>query len=140
MLTFPPAVTTCSTPAATKRQTIAHVTVCLGCCCGRVDKGQPAVPVDWLKAEWKARRLLKKVQLTISGCMGPCDVPNIVSVASQGVTVWLCHFTHQAHYDALLEWATNTAAADRLLPLPEIFSPLAFDRFTPSFAPGLTAP
>jgi hypothetical protein len=56
----------------TKRLVIGHVTVCQGCCCGNTANGRPPVPVDWLKKEWRARGLLKRVQLTISGCLGPC--------------------------------------------------------------------
>ena len=40
----------------TKRKSLMQVLVCIGCCCGRVDRGKPEVPVDWLKAEWKAAR------------------------------------------------------------------------------------
>ena len=66
-------------PLATKRLVIGHLTVCQGCCCGNTENGRPPVPVDWLKKEWRARGLLKRVQLTISGCLGPCDLPNVVT-------------------------------------------------------------
>jgi hypothetical protein len=59
-------------PLATKRLVIGHLTICQGCCCGNTENGRPPVPVDWLKKEWRARGLLKRVQLTISGCLGPC--------------------------------------------------------------------
>jgi hypothetical protein len=52
---------------ATKRIVIGQVSVCVGCCCGNTANGKPPVPVDWLKKEWRARGLLKRVQLTISG-------------------------------------------------------------------------
>jgi len=66
----------------TKRLVIGQVLVCQGCCCGAVERGRPEVPAEWLKAEWRRRGLLKRLQLTISGCLGPCDVPNVVVVAS----------------------------------------------------------
>lgn len=47
------------------------------------------VAVEWLKNEWRKRGLLKRVQLTISGCVGPCDVPNVVVVTSSSGTEWL---------------------------------------------------
>jgi len=56
-------------PLATKRLVIGHLTVCQGCCWGNTENGRPPVPVDWLKKEWRARGLLKRVQLTISGCL-----------------------------------------------------------------------
>jgi hypothetical protein len=58
----------------TKRQVIGHVVMCSGCCCGKTERGKPEVPVEWLKAQWKARGLLKNIQLSISGCLGPCDL------------------------------------------------------------------
>jgi hypothetical protein len=66
----------------TKRRVIAQVTICSGCCYGNTERGLPAVPVDWLKSEWRKQGLLKRVQLTISGCVGPCDVPNVVVITS----------------------------------------------------------
>lgn len=73
----------------TKRLVIGHVTVCQGCCCGNVANGRPPVPVDWLKEEWRARGLLKRVQLSISGCLGPCDLPNVVTISDDSGTQWL---------------------------------------------------
>ena len=58
---------TTSAEIATSRKTLAQVILCLGCCCGRTDKGHPEVPVEWMKAEWRKRALAKKVHLTISG-------------------------------------------------------------------------
>src|SRR5579862_3329861 len=69
-------------PLKTKRLIIGQITVCRGCCCGNVERGLPEVPVEWLKNEWRKRGLLKRVQLTISGCVGPCDVPNVIVVTS----------------------------------------------------------
>src|SRR5579864_7016291 len=58
-------------PLTTKRLVLGHVSVCQGCCCGNTANGKPAVPVEWLKKEWRARGLLKRIQLSISGCLGP---------------------------------------------------------------------
>jgi hypothetical protein len=91
----------------TKRKVIAQVFVCLGCCCGQVERGRPAVPSDWLKAEWRKRGLLKRVQLTISGCLGPCDVPNVVAIVTQTKTVWLGNISGRDQYELLLDWASR---------------------------------
>ena len=96
---------------ATKRLVIGHVTVCQGCCCGNTANGRPPVPVDWLKKEWRARGLLKRVQLTISGCLGPCDIPNVVTISDASGTEWLGEITGFAQYQAIVE----------LLPLPKEF-------------------
>jgi Icc-related predicted phosphoesterase len=47
------------------------------------------VPVEWLKDEWRKRGLLKRFQLSVSGCVGPCDVSNVVVVNSESGSQWL---------------------------------------------------
>ncbi|MBM3807789.1 MAG: (2Fe-2S) ferredoxin domain-containing protein [Acidimicrobiia bacterium] len=113
----------------TKRQTLAQVMVCLGCCCGRVDKGKPAVPSDWLKAEWKRRRLLKHVHLTIAGCLGPCEIANVVTIVVPEGTLWFGGISGSRFFEELLVWASASAAAGRLAPLPESFEPHRFERY-----------
>jgi hypothetical protein len=105
----------------TKRLVIGHVAVCQGCCCGNTANGRPAVPVDWLKNEWRARGLLKRVQLTISGCLGPCDLPNVVTISNKDGTCWLGGITEFEQYQALVEWASRSRDANELLPLPKEF-------------------
>lgn len=121
----------------TKRIVAAQVTVCQGCCCGRVDRGRPALPVDWLRAEWKARRLLKRVQLTISGCLGPCDIPNIATISTADGVTWLGGMTTQQDYELLVDWATRSADAGSPVPLPP---ELARHQFVPFRAPGPALP
>jgi hypothetical protein len=105
----------------TKRLVLGHVTVCQGCCCGNTANGKPAVPVEWLKKEWRARGLLKRIQLSISGCLGPCDVPNVVTISSESETLWLGGITEFAQYRALIEWAIASKNAAKLLPIPDEF-------------------
>jgi hypothetical protein len=73
----------------TKRLVIGQMIVCNGCCCGATQKDRPDVPGEWLKDEWRKRGLLKRFQLTVSGCVGPCDVPNVVVVNSEAGSQWL---------------------------------------------------
>jgi hypothetical protein len=105
----------------TKRLVLGHVSVCQGCCCGNIANGKPAVPVEWLKKEWRARGLLKRIQLSISGCLGPCDVPNVVTISNENGTRWLGSITEFHQYRTLLEWAVSSRDADELLPLPNEF-------------------
>ena len=102
----------------TKRKVIAHVSVCLGCCCGNTEKGKPAVPDEWLKAEWRARRLLKNVHLSISGCLGPCDVANAVKINSAEGEIWLGDVQEFYQYRDLADWASACHQAGYVLPLP----------------------
>ena len=105
----------------TKRRVIGQMTVCQGCCCGATEKDRPAVPVEWLKAEWRKRGLLKRVQLSISGCVGPCDLPNVVVVSSESGTQWLGNITDFDQYRSLVDWAARSTEAGHLLDLPREF-------------------
>lgn len=114
---------------ATRRGVLAHVVVCQGCCCGQQAKGHPPVPEAWLRNEWKARRLLRRVHLTISGCLGPCDLANVVVILAEDGNVWLGGLGAPGHYEALLEWATAAAAQGRCPPLPAVLAGHRFERF-----------
>lgn len=104
-----------------KRLMLAQISVCNGCCCGQTHKGHPEVPLEWLKREWKYRGLLKRVHLTISGCLGPCDVPNVVLITSSEGNQWLAKIDQHRQYQMLVDWAEQCKMADRLLPLPREF-------------------
>ena len=113
----------------TKRKSLMQVLVCIGCCCGRVDRGKPEVPVDWLKAEWKAARLNPYIQLTISGCLGPCDLPNVVAVLTETGQQWIGQLTQRQHFEALVQWGRACGAARRLEPPPPVLCDRFFERF-----------
>lgn len=109
--------TTIPHPVTTKRLVIGQVSVCIGCCCGQTDRGKPAVPVEWLKTEWRSRGLLKNIQLTISGCLGPCDVPNVLLIATADENIWLGNIDRFEYYREIVEWAARKKVAGRMLPL-----------------------
>ena len=113
----------------TKVKSPAQVLLCKGCCCGRTDRGLPEVPVERIKAIWKAEKLNRSVQLTISGCLGPCDLPNVAVVATAQGTAWYGLIAGDAHYDALIAWARGCAAAGAALPPPQELEKHRFDRF-----------
>lgn len=113
----------------TKRHVLAQVVVCKGCCCGRTEKGRPGLPEERLKTTWKNERLLKTIQLTISGCVGPCDVPNVVQIITPAGIEWYGRLDEDAHYDVLIEWARACHAAQSLLPRPSILESHLFDGF-----------
>ena len=105
----------------TKRLVIGQIIVCRGCCCGAMRTDRPEVPVDWLKDEWRKRGLLKRLQLTVSGCVGPCDVPNVVVVNSESGSQWLGNIKNINQYRSLVEWAVLSVDAGHLLELPSEF-------------------
>lgn len=116
----------------TKRQVLGQVIICSGCCCGRTDKGKPAIPEEWLKNNWKQAGLLRTIQLTISGCLGPCDLTNVISILTPQKQIWLGGITGQNQYEALLEWAQSSSDAGILIDLPEILQTQQFERYKTS--------
>lgn len=79
------------------------------------------MPSEWLKEEWRKRGLLKRFQLTVSGCVGPCDVPNVVVLNSEFGSQWLGNIRDFNQYRSLVEWAGRSVEAGHLLELPREF-------------------
>ncbi len=113
----------------TKRAVLGQVFVCSGCCCGQTGKGKPGIPLDWLKKSWKERKLLKTVQLTITGCLGPCDVFNVVSIATKERQRWFGGITTETPYEVLLAWAEETRTRGEPAPIPDALLRYEFERF-----------
>jgi hypothetical protein len=65
--------------------------------------------------------LLKKVQLTISGCLGPFDLPNVLTISNQNGTQWFGDITEFEQYRDLVDGAARSRDARELLPLPKEF-------------------
>ena len=99
-------------PLATARgRVLGQVVFCEGCCCGRTDKGFKPVPRDRIKQRWKEEKLNKSVQLTISGCLGPCDLANVLCVISPRGMQWFGGLQEQWQYDLLVDWANASRDA-----------------------------
>jgi cobaltochelatase CobN len=117
----------------TRRKPLAQVVLCQGCCCGQTARGLPAVPLDWLKPLWKSEKLNKTVQLTVSGCLGPCDLPNVCCVITPQEQTWYGRLTTREDYAVLLDWARRVrdqaGAGGPLPPLPAELEHLRFERW-----------
>lgn len=114
----------------THRKVLGEIIICgTGCCCGRTDKGEPPVPVDWIMEDWKRRKLLVTVDVAISGCLGPCEISNMVCILAPHGSVWLGGLSEHWQYEALMDWASASGKANRLLPLPNTLDPFRFERF-----------
>ena len=124
-----------SSKLTSRRRVLAHMLICKGCCCGVTEKRNSPVPVEWLIQEWRNRRLSPSITLTISeGCLGPCDLANVVCITSPHGVVWLGQIQPHLHYAQLVDWAEAVACTDALLSLPSAFDSHRFDRFrSPSF-------
>ena len=95
-----------------RAERLAQVFLCEGCCCGRADKGFPPLPKAMMKETWKSLKLNATIQLTISGCLGPCDVANVVYLlASDGTGLWFGGLTEEWQYETLIAWAVECRQA-----------------------------
>ena len=113
----------------TKRKVLGQVVLCKGCCCGRTDRGLPAVPVERIKEIWRREKLNRSIQLTVSGCLGPCDVPNVVLIVTSDRPEWLGRIAGDASYDLLIQWARDCHVAGALVPMPEPLAENRLERF-----------
>lgn len=118
-----------ATPPVTKRKPLAQLVFCEGCCCGRTDRGQPELPAAGLREVWRAEKLNRSVQLTISGCLGPCDLTNVTLVMTPAGDVWLGALDEPPVYEALVEWARACDRAGEVIPLPPLLDAHRFDRW-----------
>lgn len=120
-------------PVVTRRDSLlGQLIICEGCCCGRPDRGFPGWPRDFVKARWKELKLNNTIQLTISGCLGPCDVANVVCMMpANGPCTWLGGLSNALQYELLVTWAESCQRKQQLLNLPSELDPHRFTRFTP---------
>ena len=105
----------------------AHVYVCDGCCCGRIEKGHNEVPAELLREAWKKHELAEKVNLTISSCLGPCRMHNVTLLTSEHGRTWLGKLSSESHYQALVQWAIDTAQTGSTASLPNLLLNHRFD-------------
>src|SRR5262249_33195114 len=97
----------------------AHLMVCAkGCCCGHTERGHAVVPIDFYKQEYKRRKIRKLVQLTMSGCLGPCPVANVVLLFFDGRPVWFQSINGGGEIRAISHYIRRMLPADGYLPPP----------------------
>jgi (2Fe-2S) ferredoxin len=113
----------------TKRQVLGQMILCKGCCCGRTDRGLPEVPIERIKGIWQREKLNRSIQLTVSGCLGPCDVPNVVLLITPEGMEWLGRIAGEADYDRLIQWARDSHAAGAPVPIPASLAENRLERF-----------
>ena len=85
------------------------INICDGCCCGRVNKSNMAVPQDELKALWKENNLSQHVNLRVTSCLGPCSRANVTMVSTAEGRTWLGGIASEDHYLTLVQWARDVA-------------------------------
>ena len=105
----------------------SRVVVCSGCCCGRIEKGHSEVPVDALKNAWEKNNLKNSIELTISGCLGPCKMHNVAILMTDNNQTWLGELRVDAHFEALVTWACDVSKNGPEIKIPEILLTHQFD-------------
>lgn len=106
-----------------------HLFVCNGCCCGRTEKGFPVLPLDEFKRQWKERGIRRRFHLTISGCLGPCPLANIVLVLFRGRSAWFHSINSSADVGVLYDYAERMLLAESYLDPPAELAERLFERY-----------
>ena len=106
-----------------------HLFVCKGCCCGRTDRGFPEVPLDEFKSQWKERGIRRRFHLTISGCLGPCSMANVVLIQFRGRSVWLHSVNSADDVSQIYDYVEEMLRAKRWLPPPLGLQQQHFQRY-----------
>lgn len=107
-----------------------HMFVCYGCCCGRTEKGFPALPLDEFKRQWKERGIRRRFHLTVSGCLGPCALANVILIIFRGRSVWLHSINRPDDVDLIYGYIEQMLRADGYLDPPPELAARQFERYT----------
>jgi cobaltochelatase CobN len=107
-----------------------HLFVCLGCCCGRTDRGFPAIPLEEFKRQWKTRGIRRRFHLTISGCLGPCSLANVILIQFHGQSVWLHSINSPEDVDLIYGWVERMLARESYVDPPVELAGRRFQRYT----------
>ena len=107
-----------------------HLFVCYGCCCGRTEKGFPALPLEEFKRQWKERGIRRRFHLTISGCLGPCALANVILIIFGGRSVWLHSINSPDDVTLIYTWVEQMLRAESYLDPPAALAARQFERYT----------
>jgi cobaltochelatase CobN len=106
-----------------------HLFVCNGCCCGRTEKGFPALPLEDFKRQWKERGIRRRVHLTISGCLGPCPLANVVLIVFRGHSAWFHSINAPDDVTLLYDYLERMLTAESYLDPPCDLAGRLFERY-----------
>jgi cobaltochelatase CobN len=106
-----------------------HLFVCQGCCCGRTDRGFPAIPLEEFKRQWKERGIRRRFHLTISGCLGPCPLANVVLIHFLGQSVWLHSINSPEDVTLIYNYVERMLIYDSYLDPPAELAGRHFQRY-----------
>ena len=112
-----------------------HLFVCQGCCCGQTEKGFPTVPLERFKLQWKERGIRRRFHLTISGCLGPCPLANVVLILFRGCSLWLHSINQAEDVDLIYDYIERMLLEESYLDPPPDLARRRFDRYLYDAAP-----
>lgn len=110
--------------------------VCQGCCCGKTERGMPALPLDDFKQQWKERGVKLRVHLTVTGCLGPCPLANVVLILFGGQSIWLHSINTPEHVTAIYDYLQSMLNAEQYSPPEGMLADCHFNRFIFDAAAG----
>jgi nitrile hydratase accessory protein len=116
-----------------------HLFVCNGCCCGRTEKGFPALPLEDFKQQWKSRGLRRRFHLTISGCLGPCPLANVVLLQFRGRSMWFHSINHAKDVDVIYNFVERMLQGEVDLDVPAELTGRQFHRYLSDTFAGETS-
>jgi cobaltochelatase CobN len=106
-----------------------HLFICNGCCCGRTDKGFPELPLEEFKQQWKSRGIRRRLHLTISGCLGPCPLANVILLQFRGQSMWFHSINHPEDVDLIYDYAEGMLTAETFFDPPTGLARRQFKRY-----------
>ncbi len=106
-----------------------HLFVCNGCCCGRPEKGFPALALDSFKRQWKSRGLRRRFHLTISGCLGPCPLANVIFLQFRGRSLWFHSINSENDVNIVYDYVEDMLQQGLYLDPPEGLAARRFERW-----------
>lgn len=106
-----------------------HLFICNGCCCGRTEKGFPPLALEEFKRQWKQRGIRRRFHLTISGCLGPCPLANVVLLQIHGRSLWFHSINEPKDVDLIYDYVEQMLIANTVLDLPQDLSSRHFERY-----------
>jgi nitrile hydratase accessory protein len=116
-----------------------HLFVCNGCCCGRTEKGFPPLPLEEFKQQWKSRGLRRRFHLTITGCLGPCPLANVVLLQFRGRSMWFHSVNHAADVDSIYNFVERALQGETDLEVPAELAGRHFQRYSIDSFAGASA-
>jgi predicted metal-binding protein len=108
---------------------LGQILICRGCCCGNAKKENPEVPWNWLAKIWNESGLNTHIQLSLTGCLGPCERANVVAVQHPNRQHWFGGLKTRDDYQQLLVFAQEWLESKALPEIPEQLVEREFQRW-----------